>query len=1356
METPSWLSDTVNRVEDYFGSGKPTVDQKTAAGKAAAIPNENDPNSGLVSGLATLKKQGVSDDNIAKYLAEQDPRIKQLLDAGVKPKLLVGAISQAGYQQPEEKKSSTLEKAVGVGQAAGSLATQLTTGFLGQTIGSLVGVAREAQGAPKGYAEKLAADMAEKYSYTPLGDEGQEYVEMAGKILEPFGMIMPEIHAHAPTLQGLPKEKVTASDRLKSIERNKAESVKDSLRKKEAEKNKPQESRQQELDFDHPNQFGQKPSDFEVDENGIPIRKEASLEAQTDARQGDLFSDEQVKQKEDYEAKRNQEIEDESRKLSEIETAYRMKEAGEEKITDAQRKIDKQKLDEQRAKVENLKQQQLEAKEEQLRKGRPDNSRKPQGPKTREAKNKRPEIGKASKDGATRDQREADPAYKNFKTVGEALTHLKTKGNDFQKALVDKIFKDVKDAPFRVVEPGKSVPGGVPRELQNARGVQQTKKSAGIDGVWVKGEEFGPEAQGVNSTTVLHEALHQATVRKIRIGALKGAEGTEVQRNVIRLNQLQRHAIREYNKLHAKGLIPQEMEWTFKEALGSMEEFVTWGLTEPVTQRMLKNMPGLERKTLFSDFVNGVRKLLGMDEKHDSALADLIDITSDLIDSPMDDKMKALEQQLVDAGYAEKIKDPIDETIEQFAKDSADYNEFKEKIAKRFGPEYVEHAETLYRHESKKLQAGKVPHEVTDEIIRTRINNIAANERIVKVNSDFMKHLVKDVEERNAVSEAIDSGRTEELPERQRDLATYVQELFADIGQRAVDAGVLKGLRENYVTHIIDWEKSGIKNVADVVNHVLGLADRMGGSGTSTKSRFGRERKYNTFEDLQKALGESGLVLKTKDIADIYKEYARSMERAIENKKMIESLKGAKDIEGTPFLKRITESDPIPRGWQTINSPQMMGYAVHPDVAPSLRFVFSEQNPGILMRYISAVGQITKRLQVMGSLFHAKSLVEANFLSGFGNFAKEVATGFKGTRNALEMYKEGGMGDAVDKAIKNGLQLEVPEDVSRKLLGELGHGADWIINKYAGTESDLLGKTADSVEKVTLGLMDKVTWDYLHTGFKLQAYMNKLEKMKLDHPDVPEEVLAREVASHVNNTFGGLNWFDVASRTKNKGMRELAMSVLNPKGRTGLQILMFAPDWTISTIRALTTAFGEGSGMKGLIKPRYEADLARQYQLRAALAYGTILEGINLATSGQNIWDNDDPTRIELEDGSTMQLAKHSMEPVHWILNPMQTLANKIGFVPRVIAEDLGGLSYLGPNAPKEQDTSVLATSVKHLKEALPFQVASAVNAPEGEGFKTAMAGTLGFPVYPARKPRKKQRPQLLDRLLDDLGDDLF
>jgi hypothetical protein len=629
------------------------------------------------------------------------------------------------------------------------------------------------------------------------------------------------------------------------------------------------------------------------------------------------------------------------------------------------------------------------------------------------------------------------------------------------------------------------------------------------------------------------------------------------------------------------------------------------------------------------------------------------------------------------------------------------------------------------------------------DVIRQRINNVTARERFTHNIVRDITDEIKDATRREEITNAIDKGDFTNLTEKEIKAANQLKEQFAKLGKEAQDLGILKELRENYITHIVDWEKAPSKDIGTYLRSLIEEAGpRMG--GVSPKSKFAKERKYETFEDLQKAIEGSGLELKTKDAAEIYQEYARSMTRAIENRKMIDSLKNLKDVEGTPLMKRITEKEPVPRGWQTINSPQMQGYAVHPELAPAMKFVFDNSDPSIIMKGLNTISQASKRMNVMGSLFHAKSLVEAKILTGFKDFAKDIVTGFKGTRDALEMYRKGGLGDQVDTLLKNGLVIETPGDVTRGILGDIGAGADKIIAKFGGPEIKAGERAMTAVEKVTLGLFDKLTWDFLHTGFKLQVGLREMERMQLKYPDMPKEQIAREVSSFVNNSFGGLNWFDVAERSTTKVGKEIAMAALNPKGRSTLQLLLFAPDWTLSTIRAFTTAFEKGSGLKGLISPKMEADLARQYQLRNALMYVTVLEGINLAMSGHDIWDNKDPTRIEFKDGTTMQLAKHSMEPVHWVSDPLKTLSNKLGFIPRAVGIALTGLEYIGPGAKKLVDDSAYGRAKQIVKGAMPFQVQALANAPEGEGIKRAAMGTLGLPVYGTT--RQEARKQLRER----------
>jgi hypothetical protein len=654
-------------------------------------------------------------------------------------------------------------------------------------------------------------------------------------------------------------------------------------------------------------------------------------------------------------------------------------------------------------------------------------------------------------------------------------------------------------------------------------------------------------------------------------------------------------------------------------------------------------------------------------------------------------------------------------------------------------PKVAEHAEDMparlkiEEQESIKdlntLQQESDIGKTTENIIRKRINDYNANSRISHNLKIEAERLVPDEAGQEAISLARDSKDFSKLTPEQLKANDLYTKGYKEFYERGKKAGVIKGFIEDYIPHVVDFEKSGIKNPADALRAFV----ESGGSrteGVSAKSRFGKERKYETFEELEAALKDSGMVVKTKNAAEIWKQYSSSMEKAILNKEMLESLKGMQDVEGYPVAMKITEKTPMPREWVTF--PQMPGYAFHPDMALPMQFVFNNTNPGLIMKGLNAVSQAAKRANVVGSLFHAKSLAEAFLLSDPVRFAKELATGFAGTKAALRVLREGGLGDNVDMLLREGLVLETPEDVTRGILSDIGRGADWVLNRYGPTKDTKFGEsTLRKVEDITLKPFDKLTWDFAATGFKTLVALKKLEEAKLAHPEVDPKLLAREIASYANNTFGSLNWFEVGARTNNKILKELANTAFNPTGRRNLQLLMFAPDWTVSTLRAFTTMFNKGTGLKGLIKPKLEADFARQYQLRNAMIYATVLNGINNITSGHDIWENKDPTRIEFRDGTSMQLAKHSMEAIHWSMDPLKTVTNKIGFIPRAaIIATTGTVPGLGPL----KDKSLAGKAAAIAKTAIPFQVQSAMTAPTGEEAKRAILGTLGLPVYGKKK----------------------
>ncbi len=633
---------------------------------------------------------------------------------------------------------------------------------------------------------------------------------------------------------------------------------------------------------------------------------------------------------------------------------------------------------------------------------------------------------------------------------------------------------------------------------------------------------------------------------------------------------------------------------------------------------------------------------------------------------------------------------------------------------------------------------------------------------------------VPKAEDLNATTHAIQQNKIGSLPPALQSAANRAKTFFAEMGDQAQKAGLIKDLIDDYVTNL--WDLTG-KN-KDVWDAILNKA---GGPSMSPETRFALKRSIANLE-VGKRLGLTPL---TENVAQIMGIYGESLARSMENAKMIKSLKDS--VDPASGLKLLLSSEKAPHAYKVIDSPQLTGLRVHPDIAPSLRFIFDRGNSGVIAQGFQALNTAIKRSAVMGSLFHAKALLDgftgaidlnkklvaggaaAGAIYGVSTGESPIADALIGAGGAmmlpgvklvgqaalprafgegiyLKQLREGKAGDLVGTLLNSGLKISFEkgplavEDVGGSFytgMTALQQGLDKVI---PGAGLPVKGLT------MLNHAVDTFMWERLHASMKLTVAAQKLEQLieanaKANAKDprvklMTKEQLAEQASSFTNDIFGGLDWRRIAEATQSKFGRDVALQVYSPAGRRAAQLMLFAPDWTVSTTRAATQAFSPSIAdlnpkklLQTFLEPQNAVGLHRQYRLRSALYYATIANGINYAMSGHYIWDNKDWTTIDMGDGRTMQWSKHMMEPVHWATKPLQQGANKLGYFPKEVINQLTGKEYIatGGNAPP-MDTSALGRVAHIGKSALPISAQGAFGDKASSG--SALSSILGVPIY--------------------------
>ncbi len=239
--------------------------------------------------------------------------------------------------------------------------------------------------------------------------------------------------------------------------------------------------------------------------------------------------------------------------------------------------------------------------------------------------------------------------FKTATTGAQALAIVLKTGNTFQQLLARRLLPFVKDVKFQVVEEGEAAPtqitqGGAIDDWNVSRGLFLRITKTGERYVFIRGTSAGT-GQGANNVTVLHEMLHAALNKKmdlaldaIQSGRVSDAGLIRAYNDLLRTMNLTAERL---NKYIDRGITPAYMEELVDAGIfDDPREFIAYAMTDPEFQKFLRNTPGHIKKSLWTQFVDNVRAFFGMSGDTTNALADIIDITDQLISGKLDKDMR--------------------------------------------------------------------------------------------------------------------------------------------------------------------------------------------------------------------------------------------------------------------------------------------------------------------------------------------------------------------------------------------------------------------------------------------------------------------------------------------------------------------------------------------------------------------------------------------------------------------------------------------------------------------------------------------------------------------------------------------
>lgn len=397
------------------------------------------------------------------------------------------------------------------------------------------------------------------------------------------------------------------------------------------------------------------------------------------------------------------------------------------------------------------------------------------------------------------------------------------------------------------------------------------------------------------------------------------------------------------------------------------------------------------------------------------------------------------------------------------------------------------------------------------------------------------------------------------------------------------------------------------------------------------------------------------------------------------------------------------------------------------------------------------VNALAKRGLLFWSFFHHMALTETGVVDGGVDFLKAIpsmAQGFvragkqefKGLRGDSSIFDSGSL---IDTATRSGLQLGALVDAEVDTFQRAMRAVERTVPSLSPAT-----KALSKVEMVN----NKTLWDFYQNALKLFTWNTLYHRALTKFPGKPALEVARGVAEHVNNSFGGHMWETL---------------MIGREGQRWLRALLLAPDWTISNLRIAMDFWGNAikgremwqRGRAAIGFPVSPADLlrtdvkalyARQYALRTAVMLGIFANMANVAFRGHFMDENPEGYRDVVmlpwkdEDGRALfwRIGKQFREPYEIVKEPGDFARRKLSAVPSAVLMTLTGTDMFGGPIYTSEDgplSRLAKTAGIGLRTMTPITIQLIFGMGRASASPlTGVAGFFGLPIKREFKPKDR------------------